>query len=68
MPLVNSNFTPHFPFKNGHFSTIYSAKIRPPISLIQSRERLQLLDGDFLDIDWSYPATKTKKTDLDGGG
>lgn len=54
MPLIQSNYKPIFPFKNGHFSTIYSAKLRPSPSLNQQRERLQLPDGDFMDIDWSF--------------
>ncbi len=58
MPLIKSNYIPSFPFKNGHFSTIYSAKLRPSPSLIQQRERIQLPDGDFMDIDWSF----SKKT------
>jgi len=61
MPLLKSNFHPSLLFKNGHFSTIYSAKIRPIPELIQERERLQLPDGDFLDIDWSFSKIKTKK-------
>lgn len=61
MPLLKSNFHTHFLFKNGHFSTIYSAKLRPIPSLIQVREQLKLPDGDFLDIDWSFSKHKTKK-------
>lgn len=54
MPHLKSSFNPSFPFKNGHFSTIYSAKLRPSPSLLQKRERLHLPDGDFMDIDWSF--------------
>ncbi len=61
MPLIKSNYKPSFIFKNGHFSTIYSAKLRPPISLLQERERVTLPDGDFLDVDWSYSKSKTNK-------
>jgi hypothetical protein len=61
MPLVKSNYHPKFLFKNGHFSTIYSAKLRPIPKLKQERERFLLEDGDFLDIDWSFSAEKTKK-------
>jgi predicted alpha/beta-fold hydrolase len=61
MPLIKSDFHPSRLFKNGHFSTIYSAKIRPIPKLIQERERLHLPDGDFLDIDWSFSKIKTKK-------
>ena len=61
MPLVKSNYKPSYIFKNGHFSTIYSAKLRPSISLLQQRERINLPEGDFLDVDWSFSETKTNK-------
>ncbi|GHC43396.1 YheT family hydrolase [Ulvibacter litoralis] len=61
MPLVKSNFQPKLPFKNGHFSTIYSAKLRPDLKLVQKRERLQLPDQDFIDVDWSFSEEKTEK-------
>ena len=61
MPLIKSHYSPKLPFKNAHFSTIYSAKLRPSPKLIQTRERLQLPDGDFLDIDWSFSKTESKK-------
>ena len=61
MPLIRSNYKPNFPFKNGHFSTIYSAKLRPSPNLEQQRERLQLSDGDFMDIDWSFAENPSRK-------
>ncbi|SRX72789.1 YheT family hydrolase [Aequorivita antarctica] len=61
MPLIKSNYKPLFPFKNGHFSTIYSAKLRPSPNLVQQRERLQLPDGDFMDIDWSFANKPSRK-------
>ncbi len=61
MPLIKSTYNPSFPFKNGHFSTIYSAKLRPSPSLVQERERLDLADGDFMDIDWSYSKKSSQK-------
>ena len=61
MPLIKSNYKPSFIFRNGHFSTIYSSKLRKNLSLLQKRERLTLKDGDFLDLDWSYPEKPSKK-------
>ena len=61
MPLITSNFSPILPFKNGHFSTIYSAKLRPAHKVLQKRERLQLLDGDFMDIDWTFAKSASQK-------
>src|SRR5690606_12896304 len=61
MPLLPTHYKPILPFRNGHFSTIYSSKIRPMPSLMQERERLNLADGDFLDIDWSFSKGETQK-------
>lgn len=54
MPIVSSSYQPKGAFKNGHFSTIYSAKLRIPPKLAQTRERLELEDGDFIDLDFSF--------------
>ena len=61
MPLVPSNYKPPFLFKNGHFSTIYAGVIRKVGGVVQKRERLELSDGDFLDLDWSESMQTTKK-------
>lgn len=53
MPIVPSAYKPPLPFRNGHLSTIYSAVFRKVPPLVQQRERLELADGDFLDLDWS---------------
>lgn len=39
-------------FKNGHFSTIYMARVFKSPPPEYQRERLELGDGDFLDIDF----------------
>jgi predicted alpha/beta-fold hydrolase len=54
MPLVSSDYNPSFLFKKGHVSTIYSGLIRRVEGVIQQRERLELADGDFMDLDWSF--------------
>lgn len=61
MPIIPSNYNPPFLFKNGHFSTIYSGIIRKVIGLVQERERIELNDGDFMDLDWSYAATPSSE-------
>ena len=61
MPLIKSDYQPSFIFRNGHFSTIYSAKLRISPSLIQKRERVTLPDNDFIDIDWSFAKKPIKK-------
>ena len=58
MPIIRSGYKAKGLFKSGHFSTIYSAKLRPIPKVAQVRERLELTDGDFVDIDWSYCTTK----------
>lgn len=54
MPNVSSPYRAKGFFKNGHFSTIFSAKLRPIPKVTQERKRLELTDGDFVDVDWSY--------------
>lgn len=61
MPILSSPYKAKGLFKSGHFSTIYSAKLRPIPKVAQQRERLELSDGDFVDVDWSYAATKVSK-------
>ncbi|MEO1011263.1 MAG: alpha/beta fold hydrolase [Bacteroidota bacterium] len=61
MPFVSSNYKPPFPFRNGHFATIYSGLFRKVQGLIQERERLELPDGDFMDLDWSYAREPSHK-------
>ncbi|MBQ4822037.1 alpha/beta fold hydrolase [Aquimarina sp. MMG016] len=58
MPLVQSDYKPPFLFRNGHFSTIYPNLMRKINGIQQHRERLELEDGDFIDLDWSYASTK----------
>lgn len=61
MPIIPSNYNPPLLYKSGHISTIYSGIIRKVNGLVQQRERLELADGDFLDLDWSYTASPTDK-------
>lgn len=64
MPLLRSSYAPNLFFKNGHLSTIYSGLIRKVNGLEQVRERIELPDTDFLDLDWSYSKEKTQKVVL----
>ena len=61
MPLVRSAYKPPMLFKNGHISTVYSGLFRRVSGLQQHRDRLELADGDFIDLDWSYPSEQTDK-------
>ncbi|WKB82532.1 alpha/beta fold hydrolase [Cellulophaga lytica] len=61
MPILESAYNPPLFFKSGHFSTLYTGLFRSVKVPTQKRERIQLADGDFLDLDWSFTATKTDK-------
>jgi len=61
MPIIKSEYNPPFLFKNGHFSTIYAGILRKIDDFSQKRERIELVDGDFLDLDWSFFGKITKK-------
>lgn len=60
MPIVESRFKPPFYFRKGFIATVYSGLFRK-VDLQQSRERLELSDGDFIDLDWSYATKKSDK-------
>lgn len=53
MPLLTSSYRAPLGLRGGHAATIYPTLFRrvpaPPVE----RERLELSDGDFLDLDWS---------------
>ena len=61
MPIITSKYQAKGLFRNGHFATIYSAKLRPIPRLAQCRKRLELTDGDFIDVDWSYHISEEQK-------
>src|SRR5690606_34150092 len=54
MPLLSDPYCPPLLFRSGHLSTIYSGLFRAVPGLAWKRERLELPDGDFIDLDWSH--------------
>jgi len=60
LPIIQSRFQPkRWLFRNAHISTIYASLIRRWIPQVNfQRERLELADGDFLDLDWSKKGSK----------
>ncbi|WP_390454500.1 YheT family hydrolase, partial [Chryseobacterium sp. Alg-005] len=59
MPLLSSQYLPPGRvFRNGDISTLYSALLRKVNGVSQIRERLELPDGDFMDLEWSYGSKK----------
>lgn len=61
MPLIEpSNYqAPSRLFKNPHISTIYLGRFRKTIPPAYQRERLELEDGDFLDVDYVLRSKET---------
>jgi len=53
MPIVRSEFAPPFFLRNGHVQTILGALRPRRIGLAYESERLELPDGDFVDLDWA---------------
>ncbi len=50
MPVVESEFTPASWLKNRHLQTLYPVFFRRRLSLPLMMERMELADGDFLDL------------------
>lgn len=64
MPRIPSSYTPPPWFRNGHVTTVYSGLFRTVTGVEQIRERLELSDGDFLDLDWSYAQTPVESVTI----
>lgn len=52
MPVVRSRFRPAWWCRNPHLQTLWPLTDKPPHPDL-TRERLELADGDFLDLDWT---------------
>ena len=61
MPLIESNYKPPFWAKKSFVSTVFSGLARIVNGLEQTRERIDLNDGVFLDLDWSYSSGRSNK-------
>lgn len=59
MPLVPSLYRAPIGLRGGHFATIYPTLFRRVETPIIERERLELPDNDFMDLDWS-PRKKSR--------
>ena len=53
MPILQSNFNGNKWLKNKHLETILPALFRK-VDIDYQRQRLELADGDFMDIDWIH--------------
>jgi uncharacterized protein len=62
MPIIHtSNYIPPRYLFNGHFETIYPSSFRKVAGVAYRRERLDLPDGDFIDLDWARLPDETGK-------
>jgi predicted alpha/beta-fold hydrolase len=61
MPTIASSYKPPFLFRNGFIATVHSGLWRKVKNVAQTRERITLSDGDFLDLDWSYAQKSSDK-------
>lgn len=60
MPIIKKSSYKNPPFYqfNGHLQTIIPGIFRKIKNLTYQRERLELVDGDFLDLDWVFKGSK----------
>jgi predicted alpha/beta-fold hydrolase len=61
VPIIQSTYKPPFWAKKSFVSTVFSGLARTVNGLEQIRERIELPDGDFIDVDWSYTKQPSKK-------
>lgn len=57
MPIIQSDFNPSLPFKNGHFNTVYRALFMKD-EVNYTRKRVTTWDNDFIDLDFSFVNSK----------
>lgn len=55
MPIVSSSFRPAWFARGAHAQTFWAPLLRRPVACTDYRERLELPDGDFVDLCWSGP-------------
>jgi len=58
MPIIPSQFHPPWFLRNGHLQTILPVLLPRRIPVKVERERWELPDGDFLDLDWARNGRK----------
>ena len=58
MPIVASRYRPPRWLRPAHLQTILPVLLRRGRGVVYRRERLELEDGDFLDLDWSRVGSK----------
>ena len=61
MPIINSKYIAPGIFKNAHISSIYAATLRKVDFSFNTKNRIELSDGDFLDLERSFYSPKNEK-------
>jgi predicted alpha/beta-fold hydrolase len=56
--VVNSDFVPAWWLTDSHLQTLWPALCRLPPNVSLDRERIELADGDFVDLDWNRGGTQ----------
>lgn len=51
--ITHSDFRPPVWLRNPHFQTLWAYTVRSRIKIDVRRERVELPDGDFIDLDWN---------------
>ena len=62
LPHNHADFDPCWWLPSGHSQTLWR-KFRSPVSVMQWRQRIELPDGDFIDLDWAKPSKDDAYTD-----
>ena len=55
MPIIESQFKPAWWLRGAHAQTLWASLFRPLPKLTIERQRVELPDDDFIDLDWSGP-------------
>ncbi len=58
MPVLESSYRAPRGLRGGHFGTVFPTLFRRVPPLAYERERLEMLDGDFLDLDWTKSGSR----------
>lgn len=62
--IVESSFRPALWLRGPHRQTLFASKVRPTPAVTVANERLELPDGDFLDLAWLPDAEQPADTPL----
>ena len=60
MSIERADFVPAWWLRNGHAQTLWAALLRQVPTPRYTRQRLELNDGDFIDLDWSSSSAQHK--------